>query len=539
MQSDCISIQVMGPPSPPPPLLSGVSRPTPRASQAHQGQHQHQHGVAPTAAHGLSTPSPIHQQQRNFTAAAQSSYQSSLHALQPSQSSRALTFSANEESKENVASSGESECPSDNGKDLHPGRRSRTTRTHRSSSLAIPQAAHVYWSEQEDAAVIASVKRNGQQWVKVKADLDRKGVQSRSISSIVHRYLRLVEYSAKQRDNAAVAAAATSSDPASSAALPQQQQPVAQSAWRATVPLDLQWTPRQTQPWTKEEEVELLAIGRKYKTASKIFEAWVKRFPTTIRTAGAVRFKWHTMVKGANNGDANGAAVASSRSKASTFVVPAMSSTAAAPPKNGRMHSRKSPLAPTVGTSTALASSESESLRAARESFEHFHGNTDMLSDPQTSSHYTATPTSSGQAAREEEFHDSQLQSASLFAHPRQVNDCTITRQENGFLIENLPPAHQLHILTPMQYRLVAPQHGASLPPNFKLGQQAAPFIFEVAADGSVHALASPAGTTSSIALLLRDPQVDEEGRVAGQGAPVVERRFEALDGYVVTFHSL
>lgn len=114
--------------------------------------------------------------------------------------------------------------------------------------------------------------------------------------------------------------------------------------------------------------------------------------------------------------------------------------------------------------------------------------------------------------------------------------------QPNGFLITNLPPNHQLRILTPTQCQVVIPAHLAGpaqlshikeLPPPPQQQQQQsellpeaeAPFVFAVQEDGTVEALNLPEGTTSTVNVMQ-----SEAGEVRAQ------RCYASVDGYVVVF---
>lgn len=114
----------------------------------------------------------------------------------------------------------------------------------------------------------------------------------------------------------------------------------------------------------------------------------------------------------------------------------------------------------------------------------------------------------------------------------------SINFQPNGFLITNLPPNHQLRILTPTQCQvmvtsqLAGPAQLSRIQKRPQQQQQLellpeaeAPFAFAVKEDGTVEALNLPEGTTSMVNVIQ-----NEAGEVRAQ------RCYASVDGYVVVF---
>lgn len=123
---------------------------------------------------------------------------------------------------------------------------------------------------------------------------------------------------------------------------------------------------------------------------------------------------------------------------------------------------------------------------------------------------------------------------------PSTVN-YTIDYLWNGFLIRNFPPYHELRIHSPTSCQVIEPDVQADSPNREpEEEQKTAPFVFTVESTGLVQALALPAGTRTSIAILEKGDEDDHGGGAGGKGghAKVVEARFEGQDGYIVVFQT-
>lgn len=127
--------------------------------------------------------------------------------------------------------------------------------------------------------------------------------------------------------------------------------------------------------------------------------------------------------------------------------------------------------------------------------------------------------------------------SAQLAAHtaaklPRARN-YTIDLHANGFVITNLPPGHQIRILSPTQCRVSVPAQLLTRSHNEEPQQQQdllpeAAFAFEVRENGTIKALKLPQGTTRSGEVV-----ETEEGQLRRREA------FCGVDGYLVVFENI
>lgn len=464
-----------------------------------------------------------------------------------------------EDENDSYSSSSLSECTSED-EDWQPGNSStpcmtptfaKTARPTSSRGTGLPdkaQSGRVLWTKAEDRIIIASVKKHGQSWVKVKADLDRAGGFSRASLAIAQRFKRLALHAAEKRK---AAAAATAQGSASDSAALDQKKPRTFKTTKAA-PFNLVWKPQQQVPWTKEEEVELAAIGKRSKRPMDLFPAFLKVFPSTIRTPGAVQVKWRKMSEGRRGGQLMGKSSASGSGSQQQRASVVESSASQAPPSYGSASAtsrtplataqaasgqpRQSALAPFAIPSASQASSSTAPRGPAGHEPRH------QASEPTATSFDLSLEEDEvcGHAfsAAEDEGIDFTFAAHSPPSREQQepvspIADYTITVTNNGLSIQNLPPHYHLLILSPTQYRVVGPNQQQQQ--HFH-----APFVFKVAADASIKGVTLPQGTTTGITM----QPVPSEAGVSGDGQRegrewCVETKYTCADGYEVTFKSL
>lgn len=310
-----------------------------------------------------------------------------------------------------------------------------------------------------------------------------------------------------------------------------------------SAPSDLPWNPRLVQPWTREEEEELAAIGKNFDNPQDVCTRFMKAFPTNKRTAGAIQKKlkqikqgrrgsYRTKESGNTGGKQPRGRHAETLMQQAQLSCGPVKLTAPAAVDLGARSQQRQPRLMTDALNSMRQTQTSPSRQGRQASGVTFH----HLNDQATTLNYnTATLASSAAAVGDEAVNFAfQAHSSSLAQQPlppSSVTDYTVTVTGTGLLFENLPPLHQLLILSPVSYRVIGFQQGTSASISSQL---TAPFVFQARSDGVIEGVKVPQGTTKSTSM---QPQ-PAYGQGQGRERRCVESKWTAVDGFTVLFES-